>query len=63
MAWIPPISIIISAPATSIAYITAGAILPPRGGEHAITAGTPAALAVAILIMAEQACANRPPGI
>ncbi len=45
-----------------MAYTTAGAILSPRGGEQAITVSTPAALAVAILMIAEQAWAKRPPG-
>lgn len=37
-------------------------MLSPRGGVAAMTKGTPAALAVATLMMAEQVWAKRPPG-
>jgi len=39
--------------ARSIAYVTWGEIDPFRGGEAATTNGTPATLAVVILIIAE----------
>jgi len=38
-------------------------VWPSWDGEAATTKGTPAAFAVAMLMMAEAACAKRPPGI